>query len=448
MKFLIADDEEDLRDILNILITANYDVAIHQARDGDEALELLKSEGPFDLIISDYKMPNKNGYDVYTGLRAESPNTPFLLLTADPKEFIQKVQNPVFFDSITKPFDEDDLSEKIKNLLAQKIIPKQKNIHIPISLDLLRKVESSGVSLFIKLNDNHFIKALKADALFNDYEYERFKRKKISSLYIELIDIKLFISNFRRNIFSLIEWNTVDLASAQKALEQDWALIIEANQHFGWSDSIAELSRENITRTLALIERQPELRKFFDRLRLDNHKYKIPVHCYLLVFTVTRILKELNWLSNNTVRKLTFASLLHDIEMNDVMFRNKIEILDGENISSELNQPINYPIYHHPMKAAELVTHWSACPPDVDKIILQHHEKFDGTGFPQKLNFLTIFPLAAVFIIAEDLVYKKTLKPDEDLYQYLQGKESEYSRGDLKEIYQASLKVAQEISAT
>ena len=443
MKFLILDDEEDLRDILTILITANFDVNIYQAQDGAQGIELLSDEGPFDLVICDYKMPHKNGFDVYSHLRNTSPQTPFLLVTADDKDFLKKVPNPVLFEHVSKPFNEDQLLEKIKSLLVKKELPQQKQIHIPIPLELLRKVENTGTALYIRLSENHFIKALKADALFNQFEYERFKRKKVEHLYIELIEIKQFISNFRRHIFSLVDWNNVDITEAQKVLEHDWELILEAHRNFGWSNTIAELSRENITRTLALIEREPHMKKYFERLKLENSKYKIPLHCYLLAFVTTALLKELGWNSPSTLRKMSFACLLHDIELNDVMFKNKLDVLVSEKMQHELNQPVNYAIFNHCTKAAEIVNHWSSCPPDVDKIILQHHEKLDGTGFPHKLNFLTIFPLAAVFILSEDLVYKKTESPGENLYSYLKQKESYYSRGDLKSVYQAALKVTE-----
>jgi len=41
---------------------------------------------------------------------------------------------------------------------------------------------------------------------------------------------------------------------------------------------------------------------------------------------------------------------------------------------------------------------------NVDKIILQHHELSDGSGYPRGLDYKTIHPSAAVFIVIEDFV--------------------------------------------
>lgn len=445
MKFLIAEDDDSLREVLHLMITAQYAVEIMTAENGKRAIELIQSDGPFDIVICDYKMPLKSGADVYNFLRETYATTPFALVSADSTEFIAKVKTPTHFEQIIKPFDEDTFYSKIQKLLSLKNVPPQKNAHIPIELDLLRKVESTGVAIYIKLSESNFIKVLKPDALFTRHEYNRFLNKKIDHLYIELIDVKQFISNFRKNIFALIDWNNIDTTEAQRVLEHDWQLILEANRNIGWSDSISELCKENITKTIALASQQPEIKKFLEKFKLQNDKINLPVHCYQLVFMTTALLQELDWNSPATIRKMTFACLFHDMDINEVMFKNKIHILNSDNPEAEINQPINYTIFHHPQKAAVSMSNWSSCPADVDKIIYQHHEKFDGSGFPQKLNFLNLFPLAAVFIVAEDLIYHRIHSPNESLHDYVVQRESYYNRGDLKNIYEASVRLAKSI---
>lgn len=441
MKFLIAEDEEDLREIISILVTSNYDISVHQAIDGENAIELIDSDGPFDLVISDFNMPNKNGYDVYEYLRSKQPNTPFLLITTDPAVFKARAKNATFCDFLDKPFNEDELTKKVERLFSQKQLNLQKQTHIAVNLEILRRIENPGVSLYIKLNEAQYIKVLKDDALFNEKEYVRFKNKKLTSLYVELIDIKQLIANFRKNVFAQTEWNNVDTTKALEHLETDWTLILDANRHFGWPESLAELAKENIAKTLALIEKNPDTKKVFEKLKSLENKNQLPPHCYALVLLTTAILKEVGWHSESTIRKMTFACLLHDMELNEMMFKNKINLLQSEKMEQELNQQTNYLIFNHALKAAEFVQNWSSCPSDVDKIIYQHHEKPDGSGFPQKLTFLNIFPLAAIFIMAEDLVYKQLTDSHVNLYEYFKQKDDFYNRGDLKKIYEATLTV-------
>ena len=58
----------------------------------------------------------------------------------------------------------------------------------------------------------------------------------------------------------------------------------------------------------------------------------------------------------------------------------------------------------HPFEASKLVRTLDAFAPDVDQIILQHHEAKDGRGFPRALDSGRIGHLPALFIIVEDLV--------------------------------------------
>lgn len=196
-----------------------------------------------------------------------------------------------------------------------------------------------------------------------------------------------------------------------------------------------------------LIEKNSELKKAFETLKLSDSKSYVSPHCYTLVFLTSEILKELTWDSPRTLQKMTFACLLHDMELNDGMFENKQDLVKHDMLHTELSLQTNLKIYSHSTIAAEFVSHWSSCPADVDKLILQHHEKYDGSGFPQKLTFLNLFPLAGVFIIAEDLVYQTINHPEKKLTDYLMEKEGYYSRGDLKKVYAATVKVIQKIAS-
>ncbi|MBY0554699.1 response regulator [bacterium] len=445
MKFLIIDDEEDIREVLSMLITSHYDVNILQAVDGQNALDVLNSDGPFDLVLCDFNMPHKNGAEVYAEVRKNS-NAPFILISTDQEKFKKQVPNPTFFDGIAKPFDDKDLTKKIESLISQKNIPVQKESYLPVSIDLLEKIEVPGVPLFIKLNASQYIKVLNDSAQFNSYEVVRFKNKKLTHLYVELVDLKVLISNYRRNIFAKADWDNINTDEALANLQGDWSLILEASRNFGWSPSVTDLAKENIAKTLAVIEKNQELKKTFERLKLSNSKNYVSPHCYSLVFLTGEILKELAWNSPRTQQKMTFACLLHDMELSDTMFSNKQELIKNQKLHEELHHQTNYKIFNHATIAAEFVTNWTSCPPDVDKLIHQHHEKFDGTGFPQKLNFLTIFPLAAVLIIAEDLIYQSLHYPEKKLTDYLAEHESYYNKGDIKKIYAAAVNVIQKTS--
>lgn len=83
-RILIAEDDPLSRKHLGAwLAHIGYDVEL--ASDGAEALDLLDSS-PFDLVVSDIRMPGVDGIEVISHLRSLSPSTPFIILSAYPDD--------------------------------------------------------------------------------------------------------------------------------------------------------------------------------------------------------------------------------------------------------------------------------------------------------------------------------------------------------------------------
>lgn len=82
MRILLVEDEADVRRFFaRALINVAPQIEIVQAADGREGLEHFHRE-PFDLILSDHKMPHMTGVELLRAVRAVSA-IPFLLITAD-----------------------------------------------------------------------------------------------------------------------------------------------------------------------------------------------------------------------------------------------------------------------------------------------------------------------------------------------------------------------------
>jgi DNA-binding response OmpR family regulator len=115
---LIADDEP------NILISLEYlmkreGYRVHVARDGQEALDVLRREKP-RLVLLDVMMPRKTGFEVCQELRADEAirDTLVLMLTAKGRDNDVAKGLGVGADAyMTKPFATKDLVQKVRELL-------------------------------------------------------------------------------------------------------------------------------------------------------------------------------------------------------------------------------------------------------------------------------------------------------------------------------------------
>ena len=114
----IADDELDFVSTLKSRLEFEGFVVI-TAADGKEALQRITDEKP-DLILLDIMMPTMNGYQVCRELKT-NPDTrpiPVLMLTAKSQESDRFWGKEAGADDyVTKPFDMEDLIEKIGGLL-------------------------------------------------------------------------------------------------------------------------------------------------------------------------------------------------------------------------------------------------------------------------------------------------------------------------------------------
>jgi two-component system sensor histidine kinase ChiS len=115
-RILVVDDEPiNLQVLQNLLTPLNFELTL--ARDGFEALNIIKEQGAFDLVLLDVMMPRLSGYDVCLRIRKtfSANEMPILLLTAkntidDLVRGFQVGAN----DYLTKPFAKQELIARVQ----------------------------------------------------------------------------------------------------------------------------------------------------------------------------------------------------------------------------------------------------------------------------------------------------------------------------------------------
>ena len=130
MKVLLLEDDNLLSDLLNDhLLDKGYNVTL--CLNGQEALEYLIDE-KFDLALLDLNTPIMSGLEVLKTIREEyKSKTPVIILTAyqDTKHLKESFENGVD-DYIKKPFDLEELDQRILKLCRQFSIEQNTNIEI------------------------------------------------------------------------------------------------------------------------------------------------------------------------------------------------------------------------------------------------------------------------------------------------------------------------------
>jgi two-component system response regulator PilR (NtrC family) len=123
-KILVADDEQSMREFLDILLKKEgYKVTL--ASNGEEVLKLAERD-IFDLILMDIRMPKLDGIAVLKKVKALSPETVVIMITAYASaDTAIRAMKEGAYDYITKPFKVDEIKLIIKNALEKKNLQKE-----------------------------------------------------------------------------------------------------------------------------------------------------------------------------------------------------------------------------------------------------------------------------------------------------------------------------------
>jgi CheY-like chemotaxis protein len=117
-RVLVADDEPNIRSTISDVLR-KYQVTVTVAASGQDAIGKIES-ADFDLIVSDIKMPDKTGYDVFAAARRKSSSLPVILMTGfgyDPNHCIVRASQEGLQAVLFKPFKVDQLLSEVRKAL-------------------------------------------------------------------------------------------------------------------------------------------------------------------------------------------------------------------------------------------------------------------------------------------------------------------------------------------
>lgn len=115
-RILVVDDDASLRRIVEYNL-AEEGYAVATAGSGEEALAALE-KAPFDLVVTDIKMPGLDGMDLLRRVKASAPETQVIVVTAfGTIEMAVEAMKAGAFEYVTKPFNRDELKLTVRKAL-------------------------------------------------------------------------------------------------------------------------------------------------------------------------------------------------------------------------------------------------------------------------------------------------------------------------------------------
>lgn len=120
LRVLLAEDEPMATKLAQGALKVMGITDIVAVRDGEQALAVLEREqGKFQLIVSDWNMPNMSGLDFLKAVRRRFPHMKFVMLTGKAtREFVVAAKQHGVDAYVVKPFSPNQLRRKIEALFT------------------------------------------------------------------------------------------------------------------------------------------------------------------------------------------------------------------------------------------------------------------------------------------------------------------------------------------
>ncbi len=118
---VVADDDVEILTLVTRALR-RMGLEVHEANDGEEALALIRRVHPVAVVL-DVMMPGMSGWEVCRAIRDDQDLTSIgVLMLTGIGERLNEMTSPLYGadDSLDKPFDFDELEERVEALLAKK----------------------------------------------------------------------------------------------------------------------------------------------------------------------------------------------------------------------------------------------------------------------------------------------------------------------------------------
>lgn len=239
-KILLVDDEKDVRDMLNLSLSAlGYNVL--EAEDGIQALKIFNEANPL-IVLTDIKMPGMDGIELLQKVKRNNPDVETIMITGHGDiDLVIKSLKYEATDFVAKPVDLDALKIALRRVQNKIVIRKQLNEYTENLERLVREkaeLQSHLSSLGLMISSiSHGIKGLLTGLDYGMYKLDKgFKKGDRERMKEGWQTVKISFERIRKMILDILYYakerdldlNQVDVLSFVKEVSKIFESKMEA----------------------------------------------------------------------------------------------------------------------------------------------------------------------------------------------------------------------------
>jgi PAS domain S-box-containing protein/putative nucleotidyltransferase with HDIG domain len=420
---LCVDDNQNNLYSLNALLSTIKNINSIEVLDAKSALDILLVK-KIDLILCDVQMPDINGFDLAKMIKSNkrTKEIPIIFVTAvfKSQEFIEQGFEIGAVDYITKPIDDNQLLNKI-TLYLKIFDEKNRALQNEKRFYDISQSMSDGIYTVDLLNNVTFINNRALELLGyenkdlmgkNIHEYIHYKdinNQQILSNNSQINKVILKAQSYINNNEHFIkkDGSFLPVSVMAKPLYDDNKVVgvVVVFKDKSAEELLNKLQSEKVKNQEQIIYTMIEILESRDSYTA-GHTKRVAQYCELIA-------KEMQY-SEEDIEFVKTAAWLHDIGKvstpDSVLLKpGKLDEEEYETIKKHLDS--GYDI----LKGIDQYKH-------IAEIIREHHERYDGKGYPQGLKGEEIKPLSRIMIVADafdamttNRIYKPKKSVDEAL---------------------------------
>lgn len=437
---LIVDERYDYLSLIEVILESEFQVKIVKANSGPEAKGFLQSEKDITAIISGpnpFKTIAEDNYYLYN---LQNKKVPFISYCDEfNSEDIQRFKSDHNKNlHLSNPLDETKLYSVLQNLLrlegqSYKIENSkgEETALKKIKLSTLRMFSKLSYDLYLKLSGEKFIQVGKQGNDDLNSIVDHYTSKGIEHLYIQEQDYNRYLETAK----AIISTNTRDRIETGRQTHttvQVYDLAFQISREQLASIGITRMQEEIVHKAMEnLILDLKENKNIYTMIKdFFNSQNYLTDHSLLIIYLSSMIVSKMGWSNDQTLQQIIYAGFFHDMFIPE-------ELSKVQNINAIENKSERSAILNHISKAAQVMEGIKGINNDAHRMITDHHEKPDGSGFPIGLSANQLPPLSCVFITAHhiiDYLYGQNFETS-TLATFIQGMQGTWDQGNFKRVY-------------
>ena len=400
---LVLSNNSDVFNYLQLVVNGSMGLSCNIELDTDNAVSIVETSKSLKVIICDYSLVDSCEplFAVLSQLEVPMP----IVFVGNSDQFDEMKgslpKNPWIY-TVNYESKMEIIEGAVNRAMNISDNVKKRTSYCPVRSDIILSFGVPLWNIYLKISDKKYLKIFGKGKDISPEQVTKYKTKGCEYFYLRADDFKSFMEMISKKFIEVGEADNENISDAAKA-----RLTVYGNEmvntminSVGISDDALKLANSNMKIAFSLAKKNKKLASLL-KILLSSNNY-IPEHSIMVSVVSCAIASELEWSSESSYTKLTMAAFFHDILITNPDICKIRGKQDESSSNFEYGELKKY--YKHPEEVAKLFNTFNRTLPDIDKILIQHHEKPDGSGFPRGIDYKRIFSLSAVFIVAEEFV--------------------------------------------